>query len=70
MTALDDRLLDAHAQNDKPALITLYTEAADSSATDVAAGFYRTHAYVFALELGDPRARALHAQLKQDGRES
>jgi hypothetical protein len=70
MTGLFDRLLEAHARGDARALITLYTEAAETANDPVAHGFYLTHAYVFALEQGDPRARDLHARLKAQGRES
>jgi hypothetical protein len=66
---LDARLLAAHAAGHVDALIALYAEAADRAATPDAAGFFRTHAYVLALEAGDPRARALHAQLRAEGRE-
>ena len=31
--------------------------------------FFLTHAYIFALDVGDPRARALHLRLKAQGRE-
>ncbi|WGW02703.1 hypothetical protein [Tropicibacter oceani] len=70
MTPLDDRLLAAHARDDRAALVGLYTQAADSASTLDAACFYLTHAYVFALELGDARARDLHARLVAEGREA
>ena len=70
MTALDDLLQAAHARDDRAALVALYTQAADSSNDLNAACFYLTHAYVFALELGDARARELHARLKAEGREA
>lgn len=60
--ALDAALLTAHAADDRPALIRLYAKAADMS-DGTAAAFYLTHAYVFALEAGDPRAAGLHARL-------
>ena len=66
---LDARLLDAHAAGATGALIGLYAEAADTAASADAAGFFRTHAYVLALEAGDPRAAALHAALRAEGRE-
>ncbi|MDA8747830.1 hypothetical protein N9M66_06435 [Litoreibacter sp.] len=53
---LDARLLAAHAAGDRPALIDLYLEASDTAQTEEAANFYLTHAYVFALDVGDPRA--------------
>lgn len=70
MTGLNARLLEAHARGDHAALVGLYEEAAGSANDPVAAGFFLTHAYVFALELGDSRASALHARLKATGRES
>ena len=70
MTSLDDRLLEAHARRDHRALVALYREAAETANDRVAAGFYLTHAYVFALELGDVQAEELHALLKAQGREA
>ena len=69
MSDLDSRMLAAHEAQDQPALIALYTEAADQAADLTAACFYLTHAYVFALEAGAPEAPALHARLKAHGRE-
>jgi hypothetical protein len=60
--ALDAALLAAHAKADRPALIGLYAEAAET-ATGTAAAFYLTHAFVFALEAGDARAPVLKARL-------
>lgn len=68
MTSLQNRLLAAHARGDQPALVALYTEAADSTDVLDAACFYLTHAYIFALELGDPAAEVLFARLKVHGR--
>lgn len=70
MNALDTRLLDAHARDDRQALIALYEEAAEVANREEARGFYLTHAYIYALEAGAPRARALHARLVSMGRES
>jgi hypothetical protein len=70
MSALDAALLAAHDNGDRAALIRLYSEAAESTADPDAAGFYLTHAYVFALEAGAPEAEALHARLKAEGREA
>lgn len=71
MTAadLDARLLDAHAAGDRRGLVALYSEAAEAANSADAAGFYLTHAYVFALDTGHPDAPALHARLKAEGRE-
>jgi hypothetical protein len=69
MIDLDRRLLDAHAADDRRALVALYAEAADSANDLDAACFYLTHAYVFALETGHPRARHLHKALGRHGRE-
>jgi len=65
---LDDALLAAHAAGDRDRLISLYAQAADTH-TGEAAAFYLTHAYVFALEAGDPRAVALRARLAEMGSE-
>ena len=67
---LDRALLDAHARDDRSALVGLYTQAADVANDRDAACFYLTHAYVFALERGDARAPDLHARLKTEGREA
>jgi hypothetical protein len=69
MSDLQARLLAAHEADDRVALIGLYTEAGDAANTLDAACFFLTHAYVFALEAGDPRAAAIHARLKAEGRE-
>lgn len=66
---LDARLLAAHAANDTVALVGLYADAADEAEDTDRACFYLTHAYVFALELGDARAPALRARLAAHGRE-
>ncbi len=70
MSDLNARLLAAHAADDRVALIRLYSEAADQAPTEQAAGFYLTHAHVFALELGHPDAAALRARLVAMGRET
>ncbi len=65
---LDAAILAAHDADDKPRLISLYAQAADIS-EGVAASFYLTHAYVFALETGDQRAAELRAKLVALGSE-
>lgn len=70
MSDLDNRLLAAHARGDRRALVALYSEAAEAAASEAARGFYLTHAYVFALDCGDPAARDLHERLKSMGREA
>jgi len=70
---LDEKLLAAHACDDKPALVTLYREAADlaEETGDIdAACFYLVHAYIYGLETAHPEAPELHARLKARGRES
>ncbi len=69
LSALDGALLDAHARGDRPALVTLYAEAAELADDTRAAAFYLTQAYVFALESGDGRAGALRARLVELGSE-
>ncbi|PJI92129.1 hypothetical protein BC777_0973 [Yoonia maricola] len=68
MKTLQDRLLAAHARDDRKALVTLYAEAADNTNNVDAACFYLTHAYIFALELGDPVSEVLYQRLKAEGR--
>ncbi|MGR3636358.1 MAG: hypothetical protein ACU0BK_10595 [Shimia sp.] len=66
---LDQRLLAAHAAGDAPTLVALYCQAAETAATDEARGFFLTHAYVFALEIGDARAPDLRQELSEMGRD-
>ena len=69
--ALEARLLAAHAKADTEELISGYALAADRAemAGDIdKACFFLTHAWVFALEAGDPRAAALHARLVSEDR--
>lgn len=71
--ALDARLIAAHAAGDLGALVRLYREAGDAAASagnEDAAGFYLTHAYIFALDAGDPGEEALRARLIGMGREA
>lgn len=68
--SLDAHLKAAQAAGDKRALIGLYDQAADTANDPNAAAFFLTHAYVFALEAGDPRAKAFHHRLKAEGREA
>jgi hypothetical protein len=67
---LDQRLLAAHAADDRAALISLYTEASEAAGKPVARNFYLTHAYVFALEAGLPIAATLRARLVEYGSET
>ncbi len=70
--ALDAALLRAHEQNDMEQLVILYRQAGLSclDVNDVDAGcFYLTHAYIFALETGTPKADELHEILVAYGRE-
>ncbi len=69
--ALEQQLLAAQASHDLPALVNLYTMAADAAVSHQdhdAAGFYLTHAFVFALEAGAPEAPALNKRLADQGR--
>ncbi len=68
--SLQAQLLAAHDSDDRAALIGLYTQAAQQAGDEDAACFFLTHAYVFALEAGDPRAADLHLRLKAAGREA
>lgn len=67
--ALDALLLGAHQRDDKSALVGLYRQAAETANDPQAAAFYMTHAYVFALDIGDGQAQDLHATLVAMGRE-
>ena len=71
MSDLDRAVIAAHQAGDLAALVTLYTQAADAvEEADIdAACFLLTHAHVFALEAGDPRAEDLRARLVRYGRE-
>lgn len=69
MSDLDHALLMAHDSGDGQALVTLYTQAADAATDEDAQSFYLTHAMVFALEIGDPRATDLRSKLVSLGRE-
>lgn len=69
MTDLHARMLAAHVSRDGAALIRLYTEAAETAADLDASCFFLTHAYVFALEAGEPQAQGLHSRLMAHGRE-
>ena len=68
MTPLDEWLLEAHERDDKPALVALYSEAAEAANSEEAQGFYLTHAYVFALDIGAAEAPALRQRLTDMGR--
>lgn len=69
---LDHELIRAHAEGDLVSLVRLYTQAADERETvgdTDAACFYLVHAYVFALDAGDPAMHALNWRLVAHGRE-
>ncbi len=69
MSDLNDKMLEAHAEDDRDALIGLYAQAADEAVDIDAKCFFLTHAYVFALEAADPRVPYLRKQLVSHGRE-
>ena len=69
MSGLNAAILAAHTSNDRAALIGYYTDAADGANEEDAACFFLTYAYIYALELGDMRAAALHQRLVDAGRE-
>lgn len=70
MRDLNDQLLAAHNACDHAALVALYTQAAAGTNDPDAAGFYLTHAYVFALEINHPDTANLRAELVTQGRET
>lgn len=68
--SLDQRLLAAHARDDRAALVALYRDAADQANSDEARYFFLTHAYIFALETAHQLTAELHAELRSAGRET
>ncbi len=73
LSDLDRPMLEAHGRGDWPALVSLYTQAADfcESAGNVdAACFYLTQAFIFALQTGATETNALQARLWRHGREA
>ena len=59
---IDAALLAAHDRDDKEALIGMYAQASEMAAAEGdidRAAFFATHAWIFALEAGDPRADRL-----------
>ena len=70
MIDLDKALTEAHQSGDKAALVALYRNAADSSDNQDDRAFFLTHAYIFALEIGDPASQHLKSQLALLGRET
>lgn len=71
-SSLHERMLEAHHGNNLPALVSLYTQAADEAeARDEidAACFFLTHAHIFALEAGHATRVALHERLIRHGRD-
>ena len=66
--SLHDDLIAAHKAGDGAAMVALYTAAADGAADVDEEMFFLTHAYIFALESGDPAAEALRARLRAAGR--
>lgn len=69
MKTLHDALLRAHERDDKPKLVELYAQAAEAANQPIARQFFLTHAYVFALEIGSPRAELLRRILVDLGSE-
>ncbi|SFS50583.1 hypothetical protein SAMN04488040_0673 [Sulfitobacter marinus] len=70
MCDLNAQLLAAHTARDHGALVGLYRAAAARTHDPNAAGFYLTHAYVFALETDHQDTSALRADLVAQGRET
>lgn len=71
MDVLEVRLLAAHDTGDVATLVMLYLEAADRAAAGYHIEkecFFLTHAWIFALEIGDPLADMLRARLARNGR--
>lgn len=70
MSDLNAQLLAAHDSDDKTTLVSLYICAADQDDDIDASCFFLTHAYIFALEIADPRASMLRQKLASHGRET
>ncbi|MGB5865450.1 MAG: hypothetical protein WBG95_14270 [Sulfitobacter sp.] len=68
--ALDTALIAAHEADAHETLVDLYMRAAARAGDIDTACFHLTHAYIFALELGDARAVDLRDQLVAHGRET
>ena len=66
---LDARLIEAWKDGRMSEVIGIYAQGADLVESIDVAAFYRTQAYILALEAGDPRASELHSVLQRDGRE-
>ena len=67
--ALDDLILTAHAKDDRAALVTLFSRAADLAEDVDTECFFLTYAHIFALELNHPSQANLRARLVAYGRE-
>ena len=68
---LESALLAAHSSGDSAALVELYSRAAQLAQEEQdieRAGFYLTHAWIFALECGHCQADALREDLRAQGR--
>jgi hypothetical protein len=65
----DAALRQAAKSGDWSEVIALYVEAAEAAAEARGAAFYLTHAYVHALEAGDPVAAVLKRRLVALGAE-
>ena len=71
MNAAERDLLEAHARGDGRAVARAYLAAANGAARagdEGRAAFFLTHAWVFALEAGDPLAGDCHERLSRMGR--
>ena len=69
---LEADLLEAHASDDRAALVRLYTKAAEGEEADGRidrACFFLTYAWIYALEAGFDEASVLKARLVSHGRE-
>ena len=70
--SLDQQLPDAHAKGDRHKLVALYTLAVDQKEAEEdveAACFFRTQAFIFALESVDTLTAELNQRLVEYGRE-
>lgn len=71
LTALNERLIKAHRDNDAAQMADLYQQAAkafDLRGDLQSAAFYYTQAYILALEAGSPNAQETGRWLTDHGR--
>lgn len=66
--SLHSALLDAHSRDDKAALVTLYSQAADQAGSVDERCYFLTQAYIYALDCAHPNAASLQDALAAQSR--